>query len=405
MHMPRLSAPALNRDSKPPSREEIRTRLGVLKSVTLALCGWLLCGGAASAATPYPLGVYVGNPNGTTPAYEALFEANFASFAAAMGATPKLITTYIDYTQQVSSWPSNANWQAWSNAKSPVANQLIPVIGFPMATIASGALTPDQQFQAFAAGQYDSAIQGVVQAWVNNGFKKLVFRLGWEMNITGPTYAGSDTQSQADWVKAFQHISRAIKRTAKSLGANAQIVWNPNATNYSDANALTSLYPGDSYLDIIGVDMYGGMYPFADSWSPAQYHDWDTGLEDSTVSEFIADPINRAHYWSYPAAEKWALDCSGGHAQSLTQIIQFAHAHGKEIAIPETGAGATPTDIADDPTFPQWLAQQLEAAQAEGVKVAFVNIWDSNNGGKYEFSYDSDNKPLERQAWAQYFGK
>jgi hypothetical protein len=405
--MQQLHSPTLAQGycAEPHLREKSRMKSGILRSAAVALCSWLVCSGAASAATPFPLGVYVGNPDGTTPAYEALFETNFASFTSAMGATPGLITTYIDYRQQVASWPSNANWQAWSNAKSPVAKQLIPVIGFPMATIASGALTPDQQFQAFAAGQYDSAIQGVVQAWVNNGFKRLVFRLGWEMNITGPTYAGSDAQSQADWVKAFQHISTVVRKTATALGTATWIVWNPNATNYSNANAITSLYPGDSYLDIIGIDMYGGIYPFADSWSPAQYHDWDSGLEDATISQFIADPINRAHYWSYPAATKWANDSSGGHSQSLMQIIQFARSHGKEIAIPETGAGATPTDVADDPAFPQWLAQQLKAAIAQGVNVAFVNIWNSNNGGNYEFSYDWNNKPLERQAWKQYFGQ
>jgi hypothetical protein len=359
----------------------------------------------ANAATPFPLGVYVGNPNGSTPSAEASFEADFASFQSAMNAKPRLITTYIDYRQQISAWPSNASWQAWSNAQSPVARSLTPVIGFPMATIAAGAMTPDQQFQAFTAGQYDGAIQGVVQAWATHGFKTLIFRLGWEMNITGPTYAGSDTLSQADWVAAFQHIETVIKTTATAAGVRAWIVWNPNSTNYSDANALTSLYPGDRYVDIVGIDMYGGMYPYSDSVSPPTYHDWATGQEDTSVAAFIANPINRAHYWSYPAATKWVNDSSGGHCQSLTDIIQFAIAHGKVIAIPETGAGATPTDVSDDPAFPQWLAAQLAAAVAAGGKIVFVNIWNSNNGGKYEFSYASNNKPLERQAWRQYFGR
>ena len=366
---------------------------------------WVVGGLAAYAATPFPLGVYVGNPNGSSPPAEAAFEADFTSFQAALSALPRLITVYVDYRQQVSDWPNNASWQAWSNAQSQVARNLIPVIGLPMATIAPGAMTPDLQFQAFAAGQYDAEIKGVVQAWVTNGFKNLLFRLGWEMNITGPTYAGSDTQSQADWVSAFQHISAVIKRAAKADGVLARIVWNPNATNYSYANAITSLYPGDRYVDIIGVDIYAGMYPYSDSVSPPTYHDWATGQEDTSVAAFLANPTNRAHYWSYPAATKWVNDSSGGHSQSLNDIIQFALAHKKAIAIPETGAGATPTDVSDDPTFPQWLAQQLQTAIAGGGKVAFVNIWNSNNGGDYEFSYQSNNKPLERQAWRQYFGR
>ena len=368
----------------------------------LALCSWLSWTTASGASLPFRLGVFVGNPNGTTPADEAQFESNFASFQSAMDATPKLITTYVDYTQPVSNWPNDASWQAWSNAQSPVASSLVPVIGLPMATTAPGALTPDLQFQAFAAGQYDSAIQGVVLGWVSYDFRKLIFRPGWEMNITGPTYAGSDPQSQADWVEAFRHIVSVIRRTATQAGARASIVWNPNATNYSAANALTSLYPGDSFVDVVGIDMYGGMYPYTDTQSPPTYHDWATGQEDTSIADFIANPVNRMHYWTYPAANNVTNDASGGHCQSLIDIIQFALFHNKRIAIPETGAGATPMDVADDPTFPQWLAQQLTAAIAAGGRIAFVGVWDS---GSYEFSYDADGKPLEREAWQQYFGR
>ena len=74
--------------------------------------------------------------------------------------------------------------------------------------------------------------------------------------------------------------------------------------------------------------------------------------------------------------------------------------------IPETGAGNSnaATGVNDDPAFPQWLAQQLTAAQAAGETIGFVNLWDSNGGGNYEFSNASDNKPLESAAWAKYFG-
>ena len=369
-----------------------------------ALVASVLATSVAVAATPFPLGVYVGNPDGTTPAYEQYFETAFNSFRTAMAVKPRFLINYIDYRLPVSSWPSNTNWQAWSNAKSPDARTLIPVIGFPMASIASGSLSPDLQFQAFASGQYDTEIKNIVLAWVNNGFKRFYLRVGWEMNITGPTYAGSDAQSQADWVLAFQHIYKIVKQTARLAGAAVPVVWNPNETNYTNANALLNLYPGDKSVDCIGMDMYAMIYPYADQSSPVAYHDWDTGLEDSTSAQFIADPVNRAHYWTYPAATKWVNDSSGGHALSLDDLIQFAINHGKPIAIPETGAGESGTDVSDDAAFPQWLAQQLTAAVAAGGKVAFVAIWDSNNGGSFAFSDASDNKPQEKAAWRSYFG-
>ena len=48
--------------------------------------------------------------------------------------------------------------------------------------------------------------------------------------------------------------------------------------------------------------------------------------------------------------------------------------------------------------------QQLAAAQAAGVKISFVNLWDSNGGGNYEFSMPLDGKPAEAAAWAKYLG-
>jgi protocatechuate 3,4-dioxygenase beta subunit len=135
---------------------------------------------------------------------------------------------------------------------------------------------------------------------------------------------------------------------------------------------------------------------------------WDSVVfsEDTSIAQFIADPVNRAHYWSYPAASEWSLDSSQGHALSLAALVAFAKAQRKPVAICETGAGNSNagTDVSDDPTFPQWLASQMLAARADGMRVAFVDIWDSNGGGNYEFSFGSDNKPQEAAAWGASFG-
>ena len=271
---------------------------------------------------------------------------------------------------------------------------------------AGNAPSADAQFQAFASGQYDAYIQGVVTAWASKGFTNVQFRLGWEMNLTGPTYVGDDAQSQADWVAAFRHIATVIRQSAAANHITTRIIWNPGATNYSNASATNALYPGDQYVDTIGVDMYSDMYPFSDYGYPA-YHDWHTGGEDYTVAQFIADPVNRAHYWTWPAATKWSNDGSNGHSQSFLSLIAFAEQHHKTFVVPECGAGNSNagTDVQDDPDFPQWLNQQLTTAQQAGLRVGFVGVWDSNGGGNYEFSYASDNKPLEAAAWGQYLGK
>ncbi len=359
-----------------------------------------------SAAAPrFPTGAYLGNPNSGDPSAEAAFEASYATFKAALHKAPSLIVTYVDYTQTVANWPGNASWQAYSNAVSADAKHLLPVIGLPMASIAGGSASPDQQFQAFAAGTYDSEVSGVLAAWANQGFRTLVVRPGWEMNIPGNTFAGSDAQSQADWVRAFRHIYGVLHAAAAQNGVSLCVVWNPNITNYDNYSTRTALYPGDAFVDAIGADAYADIYPYSDGGNPPTYHDWATGGEDTSIAQFIASPINRYHYWNWPAATRYNNDSSGGHNLSLSVLIGFARQHGKPFAVPETGAGncSGGHDVCDDPTFPNWLAERLQIAANNAMSIVFVDIWNSNGGGNYEFSFSSDGKPQESAAWGHAF--
>ena len=361
---------------------------------------------SSTSVTPFRLGAYLGNPDNSSAVNQATYDAKYQSFTALMGQAPQMLITFVDQNQAVSQWVGNSMWAASSARASTAAAAMTPVIALPLSSNASGSTSSDAQFKAFASGQYDDVVRGIVKAWTDQGFKTLVFRPGWEMNLLGPTYAGDDATSQADWVKAFQNVTTVLRSAAAANGATVQIVWNPGVTNYSNAEATTNLYPGDAYVDVVGADAYSDIYPYSDGGATPAYHDWTTGGTDTTVAQFIADPANRTHYWSNPAATKWSLDGSTGHSQSLTSLIQFAQAHGKAFAVPETGAGNSDagTDVKDDAAFPQWLAQQLTAAQAAGTTISFVGLWDSNGGGNYEFSSATSGKPLEAAAWAQYFG-
>ena len=360
----------------------------------------------AGSSTPFPLGAYLGSPNSSNAADEATFEQTYSSFTSLEGAAPSFLDTYIQQTLPIDQWVTNSGWAASSFADSSDAKNTTPVIGLPLSSTASGSLGSDQSFQAFASGQYDSVLQGVVKAWASEGFTNLDFRPGWEMNLQGYNYAGSTSQDQADWVSAFQHVYTVLHQAASADGVNVSVVWNPGVTNYGTIPATTALYPGNNYVDVVGVDAYSDIYPFSDGGSSPTYHDWDTGGEDTSVAQFIADPVDRMHFWSYPAATEWNLDSSSGHSETLDSFIQFAKQQGKPFAIPETGAGNTNsgTDVSDDAAYPQWLAQQLTTAEATGAKIDFVNLWDSNGGGTYQFSLPSDDKPTEAAAWAQYFG-
>jgi hypothetical protein len=365
---------------------------------------------AAQSATPFPLGVYIGNPNPGDPAQEAAFEASYTSFSTLMGAAPQFIDVYIDSDQPISNWVAAASAQAWADSASPDAKGMAPVIGLPMTSTAPGSLTPDQYYKNFAAGDYDAIIEGMVKAWAAEGFTTQYWRPGYEMNLPGmPSYEGSDPATQADWVAAFQHISTVLHAAGVADGVNVQVIWNPAVTNYGAAPyPLQTAYPGNQYVDIIGADVYGDIYTYG---SPTALYDWDKSgqvLNSSQpvydgLQQWAADPINLEHYYTNPAATQSSLDGSGGSALSLQSLLAFAKAQGKPIAIAETGAGNTAdgAGVSDNPTFVQWLATTLEDS---GVAVSFVNIWDSNGGGNYEFSFAADDKPQEAAAWARFFG-
>ncbi len=353
-----------------------------------------------SPTTPFPLGVYIGNPDNSSPANEALFEAQYNSFSQLMGTAPQFLDFFLDQNQPVSQWIGNAMWEANSASQSPDAKGLTPVIALPMASTANPSMTADQYYKAFTSGQFDSVITGVVQAWAHDGFSTQYWRPGWEMNLTSSvSYAGSDAATQADWVAAFQHISSVLHQAGQANGVTVQVVWNPGTINYSDAEATTNLYPGNASVDVIGADIYSDMYPY----NPL--YDWhkNDGTIDSSLAQWMADPVNRQHYWTYPAATPYSLDGSQGHSLSLTDLLQFAKLQGKPLAIPETGAGNSDSghDVADDAAFPQWLAQTLHAS---GNQIGFVSLWDSNGGGNLAFSSASDGKPAEAAAWATSFG-
>ena len=324
--------------------------------------------------------------------------SEYDSFTQLMGTTPQFLDYFLDQRQPMSQWAGNAQWAATSAAQSP-ARSATPVIALPMTSTAS-ALTSDQQYQAFASGQYDSVIQGVVQSWAQQGFTSQYWRVGWEMNIPSmPSYAGSDAQTQGDWVKAFQHIASVLHQAGAADGVNVQTVWNPSVTNYDTVGVLKSLYPGNASVDVIGADAYADMYPYQPFYNWAK----NDGTVDGTLAQFTADPANRTHYWTYPAATPYSLDGSDGHNLSLQTLLDFAKAQGKPFALPETGAGnaAGGHDVADEGAFPGWLAQTLSAS---GDSISFVNLWDSNGGGNFEFSSSSAGKPQEAAAWAQHFG-
>jgi hypothetical protein len=89
-------------------------------------------------------------------------------------------------------------------------------------------------------------------------FGKPVFiRLNWEMN--GGWYNGYDQKggtTPAMFVASWQHVHDIFH----AIAPNAAFVWCPNVGEFSDTSGVKvpneNWYPGDSYVDWVGVDAY-----------------------------------------------------------------------------------------------------------------------------------------------------
>jgi Ca-dependent carbohydrate-binding module xylan-binding/Glycosyl hydrolase family 26 len=293
---------------------------------------------------------FTGFPNEWDPTETANTLAEWNSLTAAMGQAPTMMLTYIDYTHPLSGWVTNdTEWEINSFARGPwLPGEITPIIGIPMALQGDNA---DTDFKDIASGQWDQIIDGVFQAWSNAGYKAIDIRPGHEMN--GNWYPWSVTpQNVADYVAAFQHIASLAHNFS---GLSIQVVWSPNSVSLTSL-PVSSYYPGNASVDVIGIDEYGA--PLG----------WDGAPS--------AVPTSSADY-------------------TLSTALAMAKSDGKPFALAETGG--------TDAIFPSNLASVVAAS---GVQVAYVALWDYNDSslpgssGQLEWS---SKYPATAAAWRQAF--
>ena len=312
-----------------------------------------------------PLGVYAGSPHGNDPSAEAAFDRTMNNFSSAIGQTPQFIDTFADFSGSWSNMVSSAAWNAWSQSKSPTAQNLTPVVAVGLGTKSdngSGTL------QAIASGAHDDTYRGIAEAYRDAGYKTIDMRIGWEMNGNFmPWSMGNTTESVNQWKAAFAHVADVVHGVS---GMKVNVVWNPNASNNNQID-VRSAYPGDDKVDIIGLDIYSPTYKYDSSVSNSQYYN------NPSASQYHADGENPAQW-------------------GLAQTIDLAKQHGKPVGIGETGIG-----VGDNTDLPKTIADDFSAPGAP--QLAFVNVWDVWTG-EGDWHFTDGHNPAAAKAWADAFG-
>jgi Glycosyl hydrolase family 26 len=254
-----------------------------------------------AAAQERHLGVYRGPAN----------PAGVAEFGTWLGRQP---TVAVDFLAD-NSWEHIASPVWWADrwARSPYRM----VYSVPLLPDTGGSL------QAGAAGDYNVHFRRLAETLVARRQANAILRLGWEFNLPNHRWTAKDDPA------AFAAYWRQIVTTMRAVpGARFEFDWCPNLG--TQAVAPERAYPGDAYVDYIGLDAY------------------DVGWGQNWT-----DPVWR---WN------WILT----QAHGLQWHRSFAAAHGKPMSYPEWGLWIRP-DGHGGGDNPHYIERMSEWFQANNV--------------------------------------
>jgi Bacterial Ig-like domain (group 3)/Glycosyl hydrolase family 26 len=294
----------------------------VATALTFVVGGVSATEGAVGINNLTSLGVYTG--------YQS--PALSSAFGNAIGNQPMYAMDFLDGT----SWSTMVNgapsyMSAWSNSGYTM------VWGVPMLpdTFSPDTNAADTSGSAYglqqgAAGAYNANFLQLAQDMVAGGQASSIVRIGWEFN--GGWFPWAAQGQAAAFVAYWQQIVNTMRSVP---GQNFTFEWNPTAGDQGAGN-VASYYPGNAYVDYIGLDLYD------EAWAtyPGIASQWNT---------YLTEPYG------------------------LNWLASFAGSMGKPITLPEWGLDPEPssnnggavsqpgTEVGggDDPAFIDDMAQWI----------------------------------------------
>jgi hypothetical protein len=215
-------------------------------------------------------------------------------------------TQALTWSNWVSPWvtKNGFGYNAWL-AADPTGHQIILTINVVPSRVAKHAGWTAE----CATGEYNMYARELARNLVSTGFGYSVIRLGAEMN--GTWNAGSLGETVTEWHQWAQCYAQEVKAMRSIRGAHFLFDWDINA-HYRNV-PLADFYPGNAYVDIIGIDAYD-------------------------ASSFHLPPISNLARWDVLTAQP----------AGLNEVQAFAATHGKPLSLPEW---ATCTWQGDDGTY------------------------------------------------------
>jgi hypothetical protein len=273
------------------------------------------------------------------------------------GLTYNCIETFTDtdktWAEWVNPWIASgpgAAFQSWV-AADPAGHQLIDTQNL----IPDNAASNPNWTAACAAGDYNPYATQFATKMVSAGFGYSVIRLGHEMNGTWETDSLGDNPTQWRlWAHCFAQEVTAMRAVP---GAHFLFDWTINE-GYRNI-PLADYYPGDSYVDIVGISFYD---------------------QSGNPLPGVGSP------------DRWQI--LTGEPMGLDEVYAFAAQHHKPLGIPEWGTVSTQ---GDDATFVTKTASFISSND-----VAYQSWFDAGDFNIYRLSSDA---PLSLAAYIRTIGK
>jgi hypothetical protein len=254
--------------------------------------------------------------------YHAPARATTSSATAAAGRHPRILSYYQGWDEDFSA----------ADAELSYKQGALPLVTWEPYGASRAVDQPAYSLKRIATGGFDAYVIRFARQIKATG-QPVVLRFAHEMN--GDWYPWSEANSgnsPGDYVKAWRHIHDLFQ----AVGATEVIwVWSPNVLRGTGGVPLKPLYPGDGYVDWIGIDGYG--------------------FGERTATEVLQP--------------------------TLKAITAFSH---KPVLLSETGSSPGPQQ-------PGWTADLFRWIKRTPNVIGFVWFQHSvDEGGQYDYRFDVD---------------
>jgi len=235
--------------------------------------------------------------------------------------------------------------------------------------------TPSDIDRVVAGGGYDDVVAAGashLSGWARRRRgpdRRLYLRPFPEMNGDWLPWSAADGSTTADFVAAWRAVHDAFVDAGLD-GDVCQWVWNPNAQD-GDGPPAEAYYPGDGYVDWVGVDGYnfGASQPWSAWQSPAEVFDpmldRVAALTDKPVAipEFASSSARDGGF-DPPAKAAWITAAFDLVARRDVRLVAWFNLD-KETDWPVFGGPrGTGTATVDGATYPVYGAYRRAVARA-----------------------------------------